>query len=86
MKMKKLMQLWRAAALASVALYGLTLGAAPTDAQMEHRVYEVTITNLTAGQLLSPPVLATHGSDYSVFEVGEGVRGHLGRLPSRGTR
>ena len=68
----KLSQLWRAAALATVAVYGLTLGAAPTDAQMmENRVYQVTITNLTSGQLLSPPVLAAHGQEYAVFEVGE---------------
>jgi hypothetical protein len=64
-------QLWRAAALASVALYGLTLGAAPTTAQMDNRIYDVTIVNLTTGQLLSPPVLAAHGSDVAVFEVGE---------------
>ena len=70
--MKQLTSLWRAAALTAVALYGLTLGTAPTDAQMmENRVYEVTITNLTTGQLLSPPVLAAHGSDYAVFAVGE---------------
>jgi hypothetical protein len=70
--MKKLTQLWRAAALATVALYGSTLGATPTGAQMmEHRVYEVTITNLSTGQLLSPPVLAAHGPDFAVFEVGE---------------
>jgi hypothetical protein len=70
--MKKLTNLWRAAALAGVALYGLALGAVPTDAQMmENRVYEVTITNLTTGQLLSPPVLAAHGAGYAVFDVGE---------------
>jgi Spondin_N len=70
--MKKLNQLRRAAALAGLALYGLTLGASPSDAQMmDNRVYEVTITNLTAGQLLSPPVLAAHSSDFAVFEVGE---------------
>jgi hypothetical protein len=71
--MKKLTQLWRVAALAGVALYGLTSGAAPTVAQMqlESRVYEVTITNLTTGQLLSPPVVAAHGSDFAVFDVGE---------------
>jgi hypothetical protein len=70
--MKKLSHLWRAAALTGVALYGLTLGTTPTRAQMmENRVYEVTITNLTSGQLLSPPVLAAHSADYTVFEVGE---------------
>jgi hypothetical protein len=70
--MKKLTHLWRAAALAGVALYGLTLGSARTDAQMmDNRVYEVTITNLTTGQLLSPSVLAAHSADYAMFEVGE---------------
>jgi hypothetical protein len=70
--MKTIAQLWRAAALTGVAIYGLTLGAAPTGAQMmENRVYEVTITNLTTGQLLSPPVLAAHGPEYTVFEVGQ---------------
>ena len=70
--MKKFMNLWRATALTGVALYGLTLGASPADAQMmENRVYEVTITNLTTGQLLSPPVVAAHSPDFSVFAVGE---------------
>jgi hypothetical protein len=70
--MTKLTHLWRAAALTGVALYGLSLGAAPSRAQMmDNRVYEVTITNLTTGQLLSPPVLAAHSADYSLFDVGE---------------
>src|SRR3954469_12710427 len=69
--MMKITQLWRAAALTGIALYSLTLGVAPTEAQNANRVYDVTISNLTTGQLLSPPVLATHRSDYGVFEVGE---------------
>jgi hypothetical protein len=70
--MKKLSHLWRAAALTGVALYGLSLGAVPSRAQMmDNRVYEVTITNMTTGQLLSPPVLAAHSADYALFEVGE---------------
>ncbi len=31
------------------------------------RTYEVTITNLTSGQPLTPPVVATHGQPLSVF-------------------
>ena len=70
--MKKLMHLWRVAALTGIALYGLSIGATHIAAQiMDNRVYEVTITNLTSGQLLSPPVLATHSTDYALFEVGE---------------
>jgi hypothetical protein len=46
-------------------------GSAPAQAQSMTRVYTVTITNLASGQLLSPPVVAVHGRDYSLFEVGE---------------
>jgi hypothetical protein len=67
----KLRQLWRVLILAGVAIYGSTIGAAPTEAQNVNRVYEVTITNLTTGQLLSPPVLAAHSADYAVVQVGE---------------
>ncbi len=35
------------------------------------RTYEVTITNLTAGQPLTPPVLATHSRRTGIFTVGE---------------
>ena len=35
------------------------------------RTYQVTITNLTAGQPLTPPILVTHTDKASVFEVGE---------------
>lgn len=52
-------------------------------------VYEVTVTNLTDGQPLTPPLAVTHRQRLSVFEVGEaaslGVReiaenGNLGPL------
>ncbi len=54
--------------LASVVALG---GGTPARAQDATRVYEVTITNLADGQLLSPPVVATHGREYALFEVGE---------------
>jgi hypothetical protein len=46
-------------------------GGAPAQAQDATRVYEVTITNLASGQILSPPVVTTHGREYTLFEVGE---------------
>jgi hypothetical protein len=33
--------------------------------------YEVTITNVTKGQVFSPPVLVTHSQDVALFAVGE---------------
>ena len=43
-----------------------TASAAPGPA-----TYEVTITNLTTGQALTPPVVATHRKPFHVFEVGD---------------
>lgn len=34
-------------------------------------VYRVTITNLTRGQIFSPPVLATHSADTAIFLAGQ---------------
>jgi hypothetical protein len=45
-------------------------GGQSARAQDDVRVYEVTITNLSSGQLLSPPVIATHARDFSLFEIG----------------
>jgi hypothetical protein len=52
-----------AAALVSVPS-SVALGSPP------RRVYEVTITNLTSGQPLTPPVVATHRGAYDAFDVG----------------
>jgi Spondin_N len=35
------------------------------------RSYEVTITDLTQGQPLTPPVVATHSGKHPIFEVGQ---------------
>ena len=62
------------------------------DAGDYHRVYEVTITNLTRGQILSPPAVFTHRRGFRVFEAGkpasaeivavaeDGMNGPLGAL------
>jgi hypothetical protein len=51
-----------------LALGALTL--APT-ALASQREYEVTITNLTSGQPLTPPVVAAHRHKHDVFDVGQ---------------
>lgn len=45
-------------------------GVAPASGAAEH-TYSITITNLTDGQPLSPPLLVTHTSEADLFEVGE---------------
>src|SRR5918999_2461253 len=52
-----------AVALIGPGLAGRALGSGPTT-------YEVTITNLTSGQPLTPPVLATHRRPVHLFHVG----------------
>jgi len=46
--------------------------------------YEITITNLTAGQVLSPPLIATHPRDLALFEAGEPASPELAVLAQDG--
>jgi len=46
--------------------------------------YEVTITNLTKGQIFSHPVVLSHSSEYSLFQLGQPVSGALAELAEDG--
>ena len=48
------------------------------------RTYEVTITNLTAGQPFTPRVLATHKGKLGVFKVGEPASVGVHRIAENG--
>lgn len=48
-----------------------TSAAAADDGDYRPFTYEVTITNVTEGQVFSPPVLVTHSRDVALFGVGE---------------
>jgi hypothetical protein len=67
----KLQQIGKRLAILGIVSALALGGIQPAQAQDATRVYEVTITNLMTGQLLSPPVLASHAASYAVFEVGE---------------
>lgn len=54
----------------SVALVGVAIGDDNYRHDRRARVYRVTITNVTKGQVFSPPVLATHKASVSVFTAG----------------
>jgi hypothetical protein len=66
MQMRSIRRVMLAAGIAAVG----TLALAPT-ALAGQREYEVTITDLTSGQPLTPPVVATHRKKHAVFDVGE---------------
>jgi hypothetical protein len=53
--------------LGAVALMSLLALSAVASAQ----TYEVTITNLTKGQIFSPPIVYTHRSSFDLFTPGE---------------
>jgi hypothetical protein len=48
------------------------------------RSYDVTITNITAGQTFTPALVATHRSDISFFELGQPASDELGALAESG--
>ena len=59
------------ASAAFVVAGALTLSATPSALAAHKRSYDVTITDLTSGQPLTPPVVSTHRGRGTVFQVGE---------------
>lgn len=47
--------------------------------------YKVTITNITPGQPITPPLLVTHNKDVEIFTVGEKTSYELSQLSENGT-
>ncbi len=43
-------------------------------------LYDVTVTNLTRGQILSPPVVVAHRSNFRVFRAGDSAAPELAAL------
>ena len=72
--------------LISVALpFAAATGAsAQAIPQRPDATYEVTYTNLTSGQYLTPPNFVAHGSDLDVFEVGQAASSSLQAVAENG--
>lgn len=62
----------------------LTIAAAPLWADGRGTSYEVTVTNLTRGQQITPLLLATHRSSVQLFELGSPARPELATLAEEG--
>lgn len=67
-------------ALAVVIAFGLVM---PAQAQPVTS-YEVTITNLTSGQPLSPPLLVVHDDSFHVYEPGEAASNGVIQIAENG--
>jgi hypothetical protein len=77
--------LQRAAVLAAVAAVGATGVWLTSDASAmgrnATRTYEVTVTNLTRGQVISPPFVVTHTSDMEpLWRMGEAASAGLAAI------
>ena len=68
-----------AAMLAVVSIVGI-----PESSAAKTQMYEVTITNLTSGQPITPPLLVTHSADAGFFTVGEMASNGIQQLSENG--
>jgi len=62
----------------------VTLTGIPESDASQGKMYEVTITNLTPGQPLTPPLLVTHESGEGFFSSGEMASDELQQLAENG--
>ncbi len=71
-------------ALGSALLLAGTLLAGTAQASEEARTYEVTITNATRGQVITPAVLIAHDRGFSLFEIGSAASAGLAHQAEEG--
>jgi hypothetical protein len=62
----------------TIAIVGMLLFALPAVAQ--ERTFEVTITNVTRGQIVSPPLVVAHDDSISLFTPGEAASEPLAQI------
>lgn len=60
------------------------LGTGTSYGKQYSRKYEVTITNITSGQIFSPPIVITHKQDFKLFDLGEMASEELTALAEDG--
>ena len=70
---------------AIVAIFAVVgLAGIPESSAAKTVLYEVTITNLTPGQPITPPLLVTHAKDAGFFTVGEVASAEIKQLAENG--
>ena len=69
---------------ALVAILAVGIAGIPESNAAKPQVYEVTVTNITPGQPITPPLLVTHSKDVSLFTVGEEASDELQQLAENG--
>jgi hypothetical protein len=75
----------RSSALAgALAVTALSLALVPAAMAAKADTFEVTLTNLTSGQPLTPPVVATHRGKNRIFDVGSRATFELKEIAENG--
>ena len=69
---------------ALVAILAVGVVGIPESNAAKPHMYEVTVTNITPGQPITPPLLVTHSKDVSLFTVGEKASDELQQLAENG--
>ena len=69
---------------AIVAILAVGVVGIPESNAAKQQMYEVTVTNITPGQPITPPLLITHSKDVSLFTVGEEASDELQQLAENG--
>lgn len=82
MKSKKTSVLAMTAIVAMLAV--VSVAGIPESSAAKTKIYEVTITNLTPGQPITPPLLVTHAKDAGFFTVGEMANNGIQQLAENG--
>lgn len=72
------------AVTAIVAILAVGAAGIPESNAAGPQMYEVTVTNITPGQPITPPLLVTHSKDVSLFSVGEKASSELQQLAENG--
>jgi hypothetical protein len=62
----------------------LTSGLSFADQERYIRKYEITITNLTRGQVFSPPIVISHNRNFRLFTLGDAASDGLALLAEEG--
>jgi len=82
MKSKKTSILAMTAIVAMLAV--VSVAGMPESSAAKTKMYEITITNLTPGQPITPPLLVTHAKDAGFFTVGEMANNGVQQLAENG--
>lgn len=82
MKSKKIGILAMTAIMAMLAVVSMT--GVPESNAAKTTMYEVTVTNLTPVQPITPPPLVTHSKDVGIFTPGEMASDRLQQLAENG--